>query len=77
MNTITMPRTKAAKMLDRIREMLALRQSSEEIERRINKEFGIEPLKNCDGEAHSNAMIDDCHACAPRWGLIGTYIKIT
>ncbi len=24
----------------------------------------------CDGEAHSNAYIDNCTRCAPRWGWI-------
>lgn len=24
----------------------------------------------CDGEAHSNARIDDCSVCAPRWGKV-------
>lgn len=25
-------------------------------------------LVKCDGEAHSNPMIDNCMGCAPRWG---------
>ena len=28
--------------------------------------------KPCDGEAHSNGHIDNCGACAPRWGAIPT-----
>jgi hypothetical protein len=33
-------------------------------------DYGIPPLVRCDGEAHSNAFIDNCHACAPRWGWV-------
>jgi len=24
----------------------------------------------CDGEAHSNPWIDNCHTCAPFWGKV-------
>lgn len=27
-------------------------------------------LVDCDGEAHSNLHIDNCMACAPRWGKV-------
>jgi hypothetical protein len=27
-------------------------------------------LVHCDGEAHSNAHIDNCGRCAPRWGTM-------
>lgn len=27
-------------------------------------------LVPCKGEAHSNAFIDNCGVCAPRWGLV-------
>ena len=27
-------------------------------------------FEECNGEAHSNAMIDNCGRCAPRWGWV-------
>lgn len=36
----------------------------------------IKPLKVCKGEAHSNAYIDHCLICAPRYGLIGPQVKV-
>lgn len=32
---------------------------------------GLEPLEPCSGAAHSNAHIDQCSVCAPRWGFVG------
>lgn len=37
---------------------------------------GIPDLEHCPGEAHSNAFIDNCGHCAPRWGLIGPEVKV-
>lgn len=33
--------------------------------------YQIKPLERCPGEAHSNAFIDHCSLCAPRWGWVG------
>jgi hypothetical protein len=30
----------------------------------------------CPGEAHSNAFIDHCALCAPRWGITTKYAPI-
>lgn len=30
-------------------------------------------LVPCPGEAHSNAFIDNCGICAPRWGFVEPY----
>jgi len=38
---------------------------------------GLPQLKRCEGEAHSNAFIDNCMVCAPRWGWCGKLEKIT
>lgn len=34
------------------------------------------PLEECTGEAHSSAHIDNCMACAPRWGWVGATVKV-
>ena len=72
-----MTRTHAANALDFIRTALANRISPEKLEQELQHRFGIVPLQHCDGEAHSNAYIDNCMVCAPRWGFIGDIIKIT
>lgn len=33
-------------------------------------------LVPCPGEAHSNAFIDHCAVCAPRWGQVEEYAPI-
>jgi hypothetical protein len=33
-------------------------------------------LKKCTGEAHSNAFIDNCMMCAPRWGKLVNRNKV-
>jgi hypothetical protein len=30
----------------------------------------------CPGEAHANPLIDHCHTCAPRWGVVPVYAEI-
>ena len=72
-----MKRTRPAKLLDRVRSLLANRISPEKIEEVLKDEFQIEPLTKCTGEAHTNAFIDNCGMCAPRWGWTGDKIKIT
>ena len=37
-------------------------------------EAGLVP---CTGEAHSNAFIDNCMVCAPRWGEVMSYSPLT
>jgi len=32
--------------------------------------------KACTGAAHSNAHIDNCMECAPRWGIVDDYAPI-
>ncbi len=39
--------------------------------------YNLTPLEPCGGEAHSNAFIDNCHRCAPRWGFIGPRERVT
>ena len=34
-------------------------------------------LRPCTGEAHSNAFIDNCMVCAPRWGEVMSYAPLT
>lgn len=34
-------------------------------------------LERCNGEAHSNAYIDHCSVCAPRWGWVGPVEKVS
>ena len=38
--------------------------------------MGVPPLVPCDGEAHSNPYIDNCHRCMPRWGLVGESVVV-
>jgi hypothetical protein len=33
-------------------------------------------LAECNGDAHSNAFIDNCMCCAPRWGTVGVFVKV-
>ena len=32
--------------------------------------------KECPGEAHANANIDNCWCCAPKWGTVPVYAPI-
>lgn len=72
-----MTRSRAAGMIDSIRKMLANRSTAEQIEEMMEREYQVKPLVECTGEAHSNPHIDNCGLCSPRWGLTGSYIKIT
>ena len=71
-----LPRGRAATILHEIREMLAQRRKPEEIEAYLEKRHGIEALKPCTGDAHSNPHIDHCMTCAPGWGWLGAQITI-
>lgn len=80
-------RSKAAKILEEIRQILANSKPTEEntvladfIDRleEVLTDNGIPPLTKCNGEAHStNPYAVNCGICAPRWGLVGPFIKIT
>ena len=97
---IYLRRSEAAKLLERIRELVCPSPTSERSPcpaagagtpspwrcsrppsdwapiRDLLVEAGIPPLKPCDGEAHSNAHIDNCVTCAPRWGYVGPEVKV-
>ncbi len=62
--------TEMLKVIDKVRTMLANRLAPDHIEQVLFEQCGIAPLVKCEGEAHSNAYIDNCMQCAPRWGWI-------
>ena len=70
-------RSRAADLIDRVRVMLADGHEGREIEAMLSKQYGIEPLKGCNGEAHRNPYIDNCGSCAPRWGWVGEKVEVT
>ncbi len=72
-----MTRSEGARMIERIRSLLAQKTAPETIEMFLEREFQVKPFKACTGEAHSNAYIDNCGVCAPRWGWCGEEIKLT
>ncbi len=74
---VTMARGRAADLIDYVRVALANRTLPDIIEAHLKDQFGVEPLKRCDGEAHGNAHIDNCGTCMPRWGWTGPRIKVT
>lgn len=82
---IPITRTRAAELIDRLRSMLASvgtddQRSAQalaiEIERVLHNEFQIPELVACRGEAHSNAYIDNCAVCMPRWGFVGPKVRV-
>ena len=84
MNVIKVRRKVVAEILDLIRRDLALRVPPEVIEGRLSLTRGaygiplapaVEPLELCQGNAHSNAHIDNCGLCAPRWGFTGPKVE--
>jgi len=75
-----MTRTEGARVIERVRTLLASKTAPETIEMFLKREFQIEPLRECTGQAHDPAvggMIDHCGVCAPRWGWCGETIKLT
>jgi hypothetical protein len=74
-------RSKAADLIDRIREIAADTERSPELAirnlRMLLESAGMSPLTACGGEAHSNAFIDNCMRCAPRWGFVGKKEPVT
>lgn len=82
-NEIKMTRKVAARMIEDIRTMLAgakANPAGANLARDLDvllSRAGIPALEACTGEAHSNAHIDNCGCCAPRWGWTGDAVKIT
>lgn len=76
-----MKRSKAAGLIDDIR-VLAARGADPGCDLGsllacVLVDYGLAPLVQCHGEAHSNLHIDNCMACAPRWGYVGAKEKVT
>lgn len=72
-----MRRKQATALIDELRTMAAANKHAGNesvplwrLEELLQK-HGLKPLERCEGEAHSNAYIDNCHTCAPRWGWVG------
>lgn len=89
-NTVQMKRSDAAKLLEHVLELTARARYNKNATKndiidsvvtlleRFNEVHGT-TLKlgvMCDGEAHTNPLIDNCGACMPNWGFIGPTIKI-
>lgn len=76
-----MKRTLAATLIDEVRVLAAggvpHGQTLEHALRMTLQAYNLEPLVPCDGEAHSNAYIDSCHRCAPRWAWVGKLEPVT
>jgi hypothetical protein len=79
-----MKRSKAADLIDAIRVIVARGEAQELVADTVAElvavelaEFGLAPLEPCGGEAHSNAYIDNCSRCAPRWGFVGPKEPVT
>lgn len=72
-----MRRKQATALIDGIREILSAAQTHDELAtaaikiRRRLEINGLPMFAPCQGEAHSNAHIDHCSLCAPRWGFVG------
>jgi hypothetical protein len=72
-------RSQAERLIDEMREMAA------QTDRTYTAtdlgdwlaQHNVPPLEVCEGEAHSNAFIDNCSLCAPRWGFVGKREKVT
>lgn len=74
-----MKRSQAAALIDQLREMAARTDrtyTATELGDML-AQFNVAPLEVCDGEAHSNAFIDNCGRCMPRWGFVGKAVKVT
>ncbi len=74
-----MKRSQAAKLIDRVREIAADSTPLQTLDllRSALADAGLAPLEPCGGEAHSNAWIDNCSRCAPRWGYVGKKEPVT
>lgn len=75
-----MRRSKAARLIDDIRVTMVDTGDAESKVARISKLLkaaSLPDLEVCDGDAHGNPHIDNCHQCAPRWGFVGAKEPVT
>lgn len=77
-----MKRSKAADLIDDLRQLAADGPRGDPAKdwgrwRTLLESYGLPPLEPCGGEAHSNAFIDNCMRCAPRWGFVGKKEPVT
>lgn len=73
-----MRRGQAADFIDDVRELAAKEASGTAVRLSVLLErYGLTPLEPCGGEAHSNAFIDNCPRCSPRWGFVGAKEPVT
>ena len=74
-----MKRSQAAALIDQLREMAANKGRTWTADdlAALLRSFNVDPLEVCTGEAHSNAFIDNCGVCMPRWGFVGKAVKVT
>ena len=76
-NTLTA--REAADLIESIRRALTLSVSEAGVVaaiRKVLREQGIEPLRPCNGEAHSNPHVDYCSRCMPRWEWVGAPVCV-
>jgi hypothetical protein len=74
-----MKRSKAADLIDKLRQMAANNDGVYDAHDigDLLAQYDLSPLEPCGGEAHSNAYIDSCSRCAPRWGFVGPKEPVT
>ena len=76
-----MKRSQAEKLIDDMRKYAAggvpHGQALDRALIALLEHYHLTPLERCTGEAHSNAFIDNCMVCAPRWGFVGPREKVT
>ena len=74
-----MKRSQAEKLIDELRAMAAQSDRSYTATELGDwlAQYHLTPLEVCGGEAHSNAFIDNCMRCAPRWGFVGAKERVT
>lgn len=76
MAIVNLRRDEAENMIESIRKMLADGASAAQVESMLRTVYRIDPLQKCTGEAHSNPYVDNCGACAPRWGQTGSFVTV-
>jgi len=72
-----MKRSKAADLIDDLRTLPRHGSDPAANLLALLSRYGLDPLEECGGEAHSNAHIDNCMRCAPRWGFVGKKEPVT
>lgn len=73
----TLKRSDAARLLTEI--LIAAARDESKLSTRILTLCscaGLTLPRKCEGEAHSNPHIDNCHQCAPHWEWIAPEIRI-